>query len=53
LGAGDFDGGDRGTFQRGQQDAAQRVADGVTITPFERFGGELGEGVGGGFVIRE
>ena len=44
----DLDGGDGRAFERGEQHAAQRVADGVAVTGFKRFGDEFGVGVGGG-----
>ena len=47
-GAVDFDRGDGGSFQRGQQHAAKGVADGVSVTGFKRFRDELGVGIGGG-----
>ncbi len=47
----DLDGGDGGAFQRGEQHAAQRVADGVAVTGFKRLGDELGVGFGGGCLF--
>ena len=44
----DFDRGDGGAFQRGEQHAAERVADGVAVTGFKRLGDEFGVGFGGG-----
>jgi hypothetical protein len=38
----DFHRGDRRSLQRAEQDTAQRVADGVTIAGFKRFGDKLG-----------
>jgi hypothetical protein len=44
--AADFHGSDGGTFQGGKKDAAEGVANGVTVSLVERFGDELGIGVG-------
>jgi hypothetical protein len=42
-------GGDGGAFQRGKEDAAEGVADGVAVSTFvEGLGDELGVGIGGG-----
>ena len=38
----DADGRDRGAFERAEQHAAQRVADGLAVTGFKRLGNELG-----------
>ena len=50
-GAIDFDGGDGGAFEGGEQDAAEGVADGVAVTGFKGFGDELGIGFSGGGVL--
>jgi hypothetical protein len=51
LNAADLHGGDGGALQRGEQDAAQGVADRVTVTLVEGFGDELRVGVGGGGLV--
>ena len=52
LGALDAHGGDRGALERGQQHAAQGVADGAAVAGLEGLGDELGIGRGGrGFVL--
>ena len=43
----DLDRGDGGAFERGEQHAAERVADGVAVTGFKRLGDELGVGFSG------
>jgi hypothetical protein len=43
-GAVNLDGGDGGAFERAEQHAAERVADGVAVTGFKRFSDELGVG---------
>jgi hypothetical protein len=54
LNAADLHGGDSGAFQGGKQDAAEAVADGVTVTFIKGFGDELGVGFGGrGLVFNE
>ena len=50
-GAVDLDGGDGRAFERGEQHAAQRVADGVAVAGFKRFGDEFGVGFGGGCLF--
>jgi hypothetical protein len=53
-GAFELDAGDGGAFQRGEEDAAQGVAEGVTVTGFKGFGDELGVvAFGDGFVFRQ
>ena len=47
LRAVDLDGGDGGAFERGEQHAAEGVADGVAVTGLKRLGDELGVGFGG------
>ena len=45
-------GGDGRAFERGEQHAAKRVADGVAVTGFKRVGDKLGVGFGGrGFIL--
>ena len=51
LGAVDLDGGDGGAFQRGEEDAAQGVADGVAVTGFKGLGDEFGVGFCGGGLL--
>jgi len=51
LHARDADGSDGGSLKRGKQNAAQRVADGVTVAALKGFGYELRVGVGGGFLV--
>ena len=41
LRAGDFDRGDGGAFQRGEQHAAERIANRVAVTGFKRLGDEF------------
>jgi hypothetical protein len=45
-----LDGGDGRAFERGEQHAAQRVADGVAVTGFKRVGDEFGVGFRGGLL---
>ena len=53
-GALDLDAGDGGAFQRGEQHAAQRVAEGMAVAGLEGFGDELGViALGYGFVFRQ
>ena len=42
LRSGDLDRGNGRAFERGEQHAAERVADGVTVAGFKRLGDELG-----------
>ena len=44
----DLDRGDGGAFERGEEHAAERVADGVAVAGFKRLGDELGVGFRGG-----
>ena len=54
LDAADFHGGDGGSFKRGQEDAADGVAEGVAVSLVEGLGDELGVGFGGrGLVLDE
>ena len=46
-----LDGADGGAFQGGKQHAAERVANGMAVTGFKRFGDELGVGIGGGCIF--
>ena len=47
-GAIDLDGADGGAFQRGEEDAAERIADGMAVSGFKGFGDEFGVGFRGG-----
>ena len=47
----DLDRGDGGTFERGEEHAAERVADGVAVAGLEGFRGEFRVGVGGSLLI--
>jgi len=48
----ELDAGDGGAFQRGEEHAAQGVAEGVSVTGFKGFGNKLGVvALGGGFVF--
>ena len=51
LRAGDFDRGDGGAFERGEQHAAERIADGVAVAGFKGLGDELGVGFSGGRLV--
>ncbi len=51
LGTFDFHRGDGGTFEGGEQHAAQGVSNRVAVAGLEWFGGELGVGVGGGGLV--
>ena len=53
LHAGNPDGGDGGTFQRGKEHAAQGIANGVAVAALEGFGDELGVGISGGFLVTD
>jgi hypothetical protein len=44
---------DGGTFQGGQEHAAERVADGVAVSTLEGLGDELGVCIGGGFLVAD
>ena len=47
LRAVDFDRGNGRAFERGEQDAAERIADGVAVAGLKRFGDKLGVGFRG------
>ena len=51
FGALDAHGGDGGAFQRGQQHAAQGIAEGAAVAGLEGLGGEHGVGRGGRFLV--
>jgi hypothetical protein len=46
----DLDGGNGGTLDGAEEDAAERIADGMSVTRFEGFGDELGVGRCGTFL---
>ena len=50
VGTLDFHGGDGRALERGEQHAAQRVADGVAVAGLEGLGDELGVGFCGGVL---
>ncbi len=47
LRAVDFDRGDGGAFERGEEHAAERIADRVAVAGFKGFGDEFGVGFSG------
>ena len=51
LRAGDFYRGNGGAFERGKQNAPERISNGVTVTGLERLGGELGVSVCGCVLV--
>ena len=51
LRPGDLDRGDGSAFERGEQDAAQGIADGVAVAGFEGLGDELGVGFSGRALV--
>ena len=53
LRAVDADGGDRGAFERGEEHAAEGIADGVPVTGLEGLGNKAGVGVSGGALVAD
>jgi hypothetical protein len=53
LSTANLHGSDSGTFQRGEEDAAEGVANRVTVTFIKRFCGELGVVIGGGSLVAD
>ena len=51
LRAGDFHRGDGGAFERGEEHAAERVADGVAVAGLKGFGDKFGVGFRGDALV--